>query len=400
MPCRAVPHPVFGCDVMHGQVPVEAAIGDSFPATALSLLPRKGASKVGDQADREGKARKEKICKWEDSQSGDKHATLDYTPLQALTLLYSLYPTHGCLLWLCSEFLVTIADRFSVCCLHARICECEWLTVDSSALLFHRDTHNPDTDHLTHFDSSTAVQYAPDLSAPSLLSSLLLARLCPPAFIPCDRYYLSLFPPPHTPRYTHIHTQINRHRNIFINTDTHTVPWSRRLHIHTNIHTRAHIHTHALAHEHTYTHLSCDVWCAMGSRWVESQCWLSLHWAPQGVFIVAKINKATVTKHRLDHTHTPSWAHTYIHDYVRTCTQAYSCTHKKKNKKEKKENDKNTKALTHTHTISDKSSQKHSRFDTQKTRAQLDNVFCRTHTCTHTDTLHKLSRTVTVQKRK
>lgn len=42
---------------MRGQVPVEAAIGDSFPATALSLLPRKGASEVGGQADgeREGK---------------------------------------------------------------------------------------------------------------------------------------------------------------------------------------------------------------------------------------------------------------------------------------------------------------------------------------------------------
>ncbi len=68
MPCRAVPRPVFRCDVMRGQVPVEAAIGDSFPATALSLLPRKGASEVGGQANGEGKARKEEIC---------KHAALD-----------------------------------------------------------------------------------------------------------------------------------------------------------------------------------------------------------------------------------------------------------------------------------------------------------------------------------
>lgn len=49
---------------MRGQVPVEAAIGDSFPATALSLLPRKGASEVDGQA----YGRQEIICK-QDSQS-------------------------------------------------------------------------------------------------------------------------------------------------------------------------------------------------------------------------------------------------------------------------------------------------------------------------------------------
>lgn len=56
-----MPRPVFGCDVMRGQVPVEAAIGDSFPATALSLLSRKGANEVGSQADgqREGKVRED-----------------------------------------------------------------------------------------------------------------------------------------------------------------------------------------------------------------------------------------------------------------------------------------------------------------------------------------------------
>lgn len=61
VPCRAVPRPVFGCDVMRGQVPVEAAIGDSFPATALSLLPRKGASEVGGQTNGggEGKERED-----------------------------------------------------------------------------------------------------------------------------------------------------------------------------------------------------------------------------------------------------------------------------------------------------------------------------------------------------
>lgn len=61
VPCCAMPRPVFGCELMRGQVPVEAAIGDSFPATALSMLPRKGASEVGGQADKEGKARKERI---------------------------------------------------------------------------------------------------------------------------------------------------------------------------------------------------------------------------------------------------------------------------------------------------------------------------------------------------
>lgn len=66
---------------MRGQVPVEEAIGDFFPATALFLLSRKEASEVGSQAHGEGKARKGKICKREDSQSADKHATLDYTPL-------------------------------------------------------------------------------------------------------------------------------------------------------------------------------------------------------------------------------------------------------------------------------------------------------------------------------
>ncbi len=55
VPCRAVPRHVFGCDVMRGQEPVAAAIGDSFPATALSLLPRKEASKVGGYADMEEK---------------------------------------------------------------------------------------------------------------------------------------------------------------------------------------------------------------------------------------------------------------------------------------------------------------------------------------------------------
>lgn len=48
--CHAVPRPVFGYDVMFGQVPVEVAIGDCFPATALSLHPRKGTKEVGTQA--------------------------------------------------------------------------------------------------------------------------------------------------------------------------------------------------------------------------------------------------------------------------------------------------------------------------------------------------------------
>lgn len=60
MPHHAVHRPVFECDVMRGQVPVEAAIGDPFPTTAFSLLLCKSESVWGSQ---EGKAKKEKICK-------------------------------------------------------------------------------------------------------------------------------------------------------------------------------------------------------------------------------------------------------------------------------------------------------------------------------------------------
>lgn len=145
------------------------------------------------------------------------------------------------------------------------------------------------------------------------------------------------------------------------------------------------------------THLSCDVRCAMGSRWVESQCWLSLHWAPRGVFIVAKINKATVTKRP-----SPSQiqAQGYVRGHVRTCARAHSGASwqhtKSKEEEQKKKKSQNKRA--HSRTQSDKSSRKTFSFWHAKTRAQLDHVLSRTPSYAHTP--HKLSRTVTVQKGK
>lgn len=95
-----------------------------------------------------------------------------------------------------------------------------------SVLFFFTDMHNRDTGQLTHFDSHSTVQYAPDLSASSLLFSLLFACLCPPFAFPCPLWPLlpclsPSLPHTHTHIDTHTHTQINRHRNIFIHTDTH-----------------------------------------------------------------------------------------------------------------------------------------------------------------------------------
>lgn len=125
-----------------------------------------------------------------------------------------------------------------------------------------------------------------------------------------------------------------------------------------------HMSTSTLTHSLKNTHalLMWCVRCATGSRWVESQCWLSLHWAPQGVFIVAKINKAAVMKCRLDPTRTQSGT---------PCTPA---TDKQKNKKEKKNNPKHrttkkNKKRAHTHEKSDialKSPQTFSYFHAKK----------------------------------
>lgn len=74
MSCRAVlrlAHCFLG-DVMRGRVLVGGTIGDSFPSTALSLLPRTWAD-----TKREVGARKDKICKQMANESRDKHATLN-----------------------------------------------------------------------------------------------------------------------------------------------------------------------------------------------------------------------------------------------------------------------------------------------------------------------------------
>lgn len=206
--------------------------------------------------------------------------------------------------------------------MHTSVCVCVWLTVDSSVLLY---THKPDTGYLTHFDSSNPHYSMPLICLPPPFSPLSYSHASapPPALpsIPCDRYS----PPPfsllhtHTPRCTHTQTrtQINRHRNI-IHSHTHCAVVKELTH--------SHKYSHTCPHLHTYTHLSCDVCCAMGSRWVESQCWLSLHWAPQGVFIVAK-NQQSRSHEVLSRSHTQTRAHTYIRGYVCTYDQKYSRTY-------------------------------------------------------------------------
>lgn len=141
VPCRAVLRPVFRCDVMRGQVPVVAAIGDSFPATALSLLPRKGVSEVSGQADGEGKARKEKISKWEDSQSARQTCNPGLYPppprppsphYNILPKIFSAQPwsSHPSFLhFVCSaDFPVTVSDHFNLrpsACTHLCVYVCD-----------------------------------------------------------------------------------------------------------------------------------------------------------------------------------------------------------------------------------------------------------------------------------
>ena len=118
-----------------------AAIGDSFPATALFPASTQ-RSKRGRPARRTGKgmARKEKVFKREDSQSADKHATLDYTPLWAPHFimplnLFSLPPMvlstpPSCplsallaFLWL---FLIISTPALRM---HTSVCVSEWLWI-------------------------------------------------------------------------------------------------------------------------------------------------------------------------------------------------------------------------------------------------------------------------------
>lgn len=140
------------------------------------------------------------------------------------------------------------------------------------------------------------------------------------------------------------------------------------------------------------THLSCDVRCAMGSRWVESQCWLSLHWAPRGVFIVAKINKATVTKRP-----SPSQiqAQGYVRGHVRTCARAHSGAswqHTKSKEEEQKKKKAKTKGLTHAHKVT-KAHEKHSRFDTQRQEHSWTMFWVgHPHTHTHPTSSHAQSQ--------
>lgn len=145
------------------------------------------------------------------------------------------------------------------------------------------------------------------------------------------------------------------------------MPTSRLMHLLVNIHTTR-----------THTHLSCDVWCAMGSRWVESQCWLSLHWAPQGVFIVAKINKATVTKRRLDHRH----RHEHTHAYAVMLAHALRHIHIHTGNSQKRKQEKKQKQ---SHTLTERQKlTKTCLFWHAKKRAQLDYVFSDTHIHRHT----------------
>ena len=150
------------------------------------------------------------------------------------------------------------------------------------------------------------------------------------------------FPSPtHTHMHAHIHTQTKRPTNTFI----HCAVVKERAHENK----RTCLHSHSCTCSWMWTHLSCDVRCAMGSRWVESQCWLSLHWAPRGVFIVVKINKATVTKRS-----SPSQiqAQGYVRGHVRTCARTHSRAswQPTKNEEEEKKKKKKTKqkgSLTH-----------------------------------------------------
>lgn len=183
---------------------------------------------------------------------------------------------------------------------------------------------------------------------PSLLSSLLLARLCPPS---CTSLY-PLWPLPplpfpssiHTPRYTHIDTQINWHRNIFIHTNTQSVPWSSNLHIGANIHAHVRIYFHALAHKHTHTLV---MWCVVrhGVQ-MSGISVLALATLSTTGGLYRRKNQQSRSHEALSRSHTQTGAHTYI----RTCAQAYSRTYRQHIKKAKRE--KKPQVLTHAHKVS------------------------------------------------
>lgn len=87
VPCRAAPYRAVLCLALCldgtrcvAKCGVGAVIGDSFPATALSMFPHKGASEEGSQADREARGR-------EDMETGGQ-------PVKRQTCKPALYPPH------------------------------------------------------------------------------------------------------------------------------------------------------------------------------------------------------------------------------------------------------------------------------------------------------------------
>lgn len=200
-------------------------------------------------------------------------------------------------------------DCFHFCCLHSHYCVCVWMTERAflSATLPYRHTqHRHWPSHTLWFIHST-VQYAPDLSAPSLLSSLLLARLCPP---PPALALHPLWPLPPLPFPSYTQT----HRNIFIH--THTMPWSRNLHMHTNTHAHTHTYTRALTHKYTHAFV---MWCALRHGVQMS-----------GISVLALATLSTTgglyrRKNQQNHSHeAPSWSHTQTRAH--TC-MTRPCTH-------------------------------------------------------------------------
>jgi len=234
--CRAVSRPVFVCDVMRGRVLVEEAIGDSFPATALSLLPRERASEVG-RKDR-GKERKggKKKCTQTDNQSHIKHATVGNNSLQDHTLsCFQLFhnpktsitpPVHVSNLYILLLSALLMLPRLVSIFLASVVCKliyvCGWLTADSSVLLFHTDEHDPENGHFTHC-TLRQLLFGPVCSWSAWLISPfhtpLLSPLALPS-IPCEFYITLSFSLFHLQPYTETYTLlIYIHRSIFIPID-------------------------------------------------------------------------------------------------------------------------------------------------------------------------------------
>lgn len=272
MPCCASPCVWMWCHAWPSAG--RAAIGDSFPATALfpSSTQR---SKRGRPARRTGKgmARKEKVCEREDSQSADKHATLDYTPLWAPHFIMPLnfffhYPQ-----WFCRSLLPALClpcwlscncfwsfQPLPSACIRPCACLSDWLWICLCYYL--ADTHNPDTGHLTRFDSSTPRYSMPLICLPPPSSPLCYSHASAPTHplrpalpsIPCDHRYPSRFPRLHTPIHTHTYTP----RQKDLETHSFTVPWSRNERTKKQTHLPTFVLMHLLINANTLV-----MWCAV-----------------------------------------------------------------------------------------------------------------------------------------